>query len=68
MCGGSLKSCLPFALRSSADLPHVDRSDCLSDSKWNSRVAYPEDKDTKVRRLERTEHSSVRQRPYVSAA
>jgi cyclic-di-AMP phosphodiesterase PgpH len=37
-------------------------------SMMHSRVAYPEDKDTKVRRHERTEHSSVRPRPDVSAA
>jgi cyclic-di-AMP phosphodiesterase PgpH len=37
-------------------------------SMMHSRVAYPDDKETKVRRHERTEHSSVRQRPDVSAA
>jgi hypothetical protein len=37
-------------------------------SMMHSRVAYPEDKDTKLRKHDRTEHSSVRQRPDVSAA
>ncbi len=37
-------------------------------SMMHSRVAYPDDKDTKVRRHERSEHSSIRQRPDASAS
>ena len=37
-------------------------------SMMHSRVAYPDDKETKTRRHDRTEHSSIRQRPDASAA
>lgn len=37
-------------------------------SMMHSRVAYPDDKETKLRRHERSEHSSIRQRPDASAA
>ena len=40
-------------------------------SMMHSRVAYPDDKETKIRRherSERSEHSSIRQRPDASAA
>ena len=37
-------------------------------SMMHSRVAYPEDKETKIRRHDRSEHSSIRQRPDASAA
>ena len=37
-------------------------------SMMHSRVAYPEDKETKTRRHDRSEHSSIRPRPDASAA
>ena len=37
-------------------------------SMMHSRVAYPDDKDTKVRRHERSEHSSIRSKPDATAA
>jgi putative nucleotidyltransferase with HDIG domain len=37
-------------------------------SMMHSRVAYPDDKDTKVRRHDRSEHSSIRSKPDATAA